>query len=157
PRRDEPAHAGREVTQQRAHAGERDTADERRPAAIAVGERARQQHAEGERNQVRGDGELDGARRHVEVRGDLRQRRQEGVVAHAADGAAAGQQWDERARTDVHARGAGVRSDATHADVLEFRELEDAVLAAFTTDAAFFHATEGRDLGGDEAGVETDD
>src|SRR5690349_21720880 len=52
---------------------------------------------------------------------------------------------------------AGARSDAADADVLELGELEDAVLRAFAARAALLHAAEGRDLGGDQPGVQADD
>src|SRR6187549_446047 len=48
-------------------------------------------------------------------------------------------------------------SDATHANVLELGELEDAVLRTFAAAAAFLDAAKRRDFGRDEAGVETDD
>src|SRR5262245_53801303 len=49
------------------------------------------------------------------------------------------------------------RSDSADADVLEFGELQDAVLRAFTAGATLFHATERRDLGRDQPGIESDD
>src|SRR3546814_14233568 len=45
-------------------------------------------------------------------------------------------------------------SHAAHAEVLHLEEFLDAVLGAFAADAGFLHAAEGRDLGGDEAGVD---
>src|SRR5688572_32872982 len=49
------------------------------------------------------------------------------------------------------------RLDPAHADVLELGELEDSVLAALASQAAFLHAAEGRDLGGNQTGVQADD
>src|SRR3546814_20553552 len=47
-------------------------------------------------------------------------------------------------------------SHAAHAEVLHLEEFLDAVLGAFAADAGFLHAAEGRDLGGDAAGVDAD-
>src|SRR3546814_4377905 len=47
-------------------------------------------------------------------------------------------------------------SHAAHAEVLHLEEFLDAVLGALAADAGFLHAAEGRDLGGDEAGVDAD-
>jgi hypothetical protein len=48
-------------------------------------------------------------------------------------------------------------SDAAHAQVFDLEEVLDAVLGALAAHAGFLHAAEGRDLGGDDAGVDADD
>src|SRR3546814_17056524 len=44
-----------------------------------------------------------------------------------------------------------------HADILHFEEVLDAVLGSLPSEARFLHAAEGRNFGGDDAGVEADD
>jgi hypothetical protein len=47
--------------------------------------------------------------------------------------------------------------DAAHAEVFDFEESLDAVFRTFAADAALLHAAERRDLGRDDAFVDTDD
>src|SRR5690349_4784890 len=54
-------------------------------------------------------------------------------------------------------KGPSWRSDTAHRQVLDLQEVVDAVFRALAAQARLFHAAEGRDLGGDEAGVDADD
>jgi hypothetical protein len=48
------------------------------------------------------------------------------------------------------------RLNPAHAEIFDLEEVIDAVFRAFAADAGFLDATEGRDLGRDDAGVDAD-
>src|SRR3954471_1923025 len=50
-----------------------------------------------------------------------------------------------------------VSGESSHAQVLELRVVEDAVLGTFAADAGFLDSAERSDLVGDQAGVESHD
>src|ERR1700724_2267669 len=61
--------------------------------------------------------------------------------------------WPERV---VRADRCGLAVDAAHAQVLHLEEFLDAVFRALAPDAAFLHAAKRRDLGRDDALIDTD-
>src|SRR5580658_9516628 len=51
----------------------------------------------------------------------------------------------------------GRSTHAAHADVLQLGVVENSILRAFAAGSRFLHASEGRDLGGDDAGIQSND